>query len=171
MFGRKKVQPAQQRFAPQPCPSQSGAHDGADAAISRLSEALGLDLDFEHGYIFAPSLWDDPAIGPMLGKVGIQPNMVGNRLALIKSPVTVAKVAAMSPDDPLLDVLVKSRFGLVLYNPHAENGYDDGLVTMQRNQLRQFATRPDLSDEARRYATFDLMMFSQEVMQGKVKLG
>ncbi len=171
MFGRKKVQPAPQRFAPQPRPSQSGAHDGADEAIAMLSQALGLDLDFESGYIFAPSLWDDPAIGPMLNGLGIRPNMAGNRVALLKSPATVAKLAAMDPADPLRGVLQQARFGLVLYNPAAENGYADGLVQMQREKLREFATRTDIRNEARKYATFDLMMFSEELMLGKVKLG
>jgi hypothetical protein len=171
MFGRKKVQPAPQSFAPQPRPSQSGANDGADAAIAMLSQALGLDLDFESGFIFAPSLWNDPAIGPMLEMVGLKPNMVGNRIALLKSPVTVAKLAAMAPDDPLRGVLEKARTGMVLYNPDAENGYADGLVAMQRKQLREFATRPDLTDRARHYATLDLMRFSEEIMLGKVKLG
>lgn len=171
MFGRKKVQPAPQRFAPQPRPSQSGANYGADAAIAMLSQALGLDLDFESGYVFAPSLWDDPAIGPMLERIGLKPHMMGNILALPKSPVTVAKLAAMSPDDPLRTALDQARFGTVLFNPDAENGYAVGLVAMQREKLREFATRTDISDKAREYATFDLMMFSENLMRGKVKLG
>ena len=130
MFGRKKVQPAQQRFAPQPRPSQSGGHDGADAAIAMLSQSLGLDLDFESGFIFAPSLWDDPAIGPMLEQIGLKPHMMGNILALLKNPATVAKLAALSPDDPLRTALDQARFGMVPYNPAAENGYADGLVAM-----------------------------------------
>lgn len=171
MFGRKKVQPAPQRFAAEPRPSQSGGNDGADAAIAMLSQTLGLDLDFESGFIFAPSLWDDPAIGPMLERIGLKPNMMGNILALLKSPATVARLAGTSPDDPLRTALEKARFGMVLYNPDAENGYADGLVAMQRQKLREFATRTDISEEARKYATLDLMMFSESVMRGKVKLG
>jgi hypothetical protein len=171
MFGRKKVQPAPQRFAPQPRPSQSGANDGADAAIAMLSQALGLDLDFESGFIFAPCLWDDPVIGPMLGRIGLKPHMMGNILALPKSPATVAKLAALRPDDPLRTALDQARFGFVLYNPAAANGYADGLVTMQREKLREFATRTDIPDRAREYATLDLMRFSEELMRGKVKLG
>jgi len=171
MFGRKKVQHPPQRFAPQPRASQSGAIDGADQAIAMLSQALGLDLDFESGFIFAPCLWDDPAIGPMLERIGLKPHMMGNILALPKSPATVARLAAMSPDDPLRSALDGARFGTVLYNPDAANGFADGLVAMQREKLREFATRTDISDEARRYATLDLMMWSENLMRGKVKLG
>lgn len=173
MFGRKKPQPQPQpqRFAPQPRPSQSGANDGADEAIAMLSQALGLDLDFESGFIFAPCLWDDPLIGPLLTMIGIHPHMRGNILALPKSPATVARLAQMSPDDPLRCALDKARFGMVLYNPDAANGYADGLVAMQREKLREFATRVDISDKAREYATLDLMMFSENLMRGKVKLG
>ncbi|WP_143738142.1 hypothetical protein [Erythrobacter donghaensis] len=107
----------------------------------------------------------------MLERNGLKPHMMGNILALPKSPATVAKLATLSPDDPLREALVKARFGLVLYNPAAENGYADGLVGLQRQKLREFATRTDISDEARKYAIFDLMMFSQDVMQRKVKIG
>ncbi|ASJ90830.1 hypothetical protein [Porphyrobacter sp. CACIAM 03H1] len=175
IFGRKKPQPQPrpepQRFAPEPRPSQSGANDGADAAIAMLSQALGLDLDFESGFIFAPSLWTDPAIGPMLERNGLKPHMAGNRLALLKSPSTIAKLLAMDPESPLRSALEKARFGMVLYNPDAENGYADGLVALQREKLHEYATRADLSEEARKYATIHLMMFSEEVMRGKVKLG
>ncbi|WP_066532406.1 hypothetical protein [Erythrobacter sp. CCH5-A1] len=171
MFGRKKVQHPPQRFAPQPRAPQPGGSDGADAAIAMLSQALGLDLDFHSGFIFAPCLWDDPAIGPMLERIGLKPHMMGNILALPKSPVTVARLATMSPEDPLRKVLDEARFGVVLYNPEAANGYHDGLVAMQREKLREFATRTDISDEARKYATLDLMMFSENLMRGKVKLG
>ncbi|MBY0282683.1 MAG: hypothetical protein K2W81_01815 [Sphingomonas sp.] len=171
MFGRKKPKPEPMRFAPQPRPSQSGANDGADEAIALLSQALGLDLDFGSAFIFAPSLWHDRAIGAMLTGLGLQPNMAGNRIALLKSPVSVAKLAAMKADSPLRSTLESARFGVNLYNPDAENGYHDGLVVMQAEKLREFATRSDLSDHARKYATFDLMMFSEGVMMGKVKLG
>lgn len=171
MFGRKKPTPEPMRFAPQPRPSQSGANDGADEAIAMLSQALGLDLDFGTAFIFAPTHWADPAIGSMLTGLGIQPNMGGNRIALLKSPVSVAKLAAMDPESPLRSALASARIGVNLYNPDAENGYNDGLIVMQREKLREFATRPDLTDNARKYATFDLMHFSEEVMMGKVKLG
>jgi hypothetical protein len=160
-----------QRYAPQPRPSQGGATDRVDEAIAMLSEAMGLDLDFESGFIFAPSLWNDPLIGPMLERVGLRPNMAGNILALPKSPATIAKVLAMDPESPLRGALENARFGMVLYNPEAENGYADGLVAMQREKLREYATRTDISDKAREYATIHLMMFSEDVMRGKVKLG
>ncbi len=171
MFGRKKPTPEPMRFAPQPRPSQSGADDGADEAVAMLSQALGLDLDFGSAFIFAPSHWRDPAIGAMLIGLGLQPNMAGNRIALLKSTVSVAKLAAMEPSSPLRTALENARFGVNLYNPDAENGYNDGLVTLQREKLHEFATRTDISDNARKYATFDLMHFSQEVMMGKVRLG
>lgn len=173
MFGRKKPQPQPEpmRFASLPRPSQSGANDGADEAIAMLSQMLGVDLDFGSAFIFAPSHWNDPAIGTMLTGLGLQPNMEGNRIALLKSPVSVAKIAAMEADSPLRSALNSARIGVSLYNPDAENGYNDGLAVMQREKLREFATRSDLNDHARKYATFDLMMFSEEVMMGKVKLG
>ena len=107
----------------------------------------------------------------MLTRIGLKPNQLGNRIALLKSPASVAKIAAMPADDPIRTVLGKSRFGVMLYNPDAENGYADELLDMQREKLREFATRPDLTDDARKYATLHLMMFSEEVLMGKVALG
>ena len=51
------------------------------------------------------------------------------------------------------------------------NSYADGLVAMQREKLREYAQRTDLSDKAREYAVWDLMRFTSEVMKGNVPLG
>lgn len=175
MFGRKKVTPSTHGLANQSRPSSGqdavDQGDGVDAAIAIMSKAIGLDLDFGMGYIFAPSLWNDPASGVMLDQNGLKPNMRGNTLALLKNPVSVGKLAAMERDSPLRAALASARIGVALYNPDAENGYADGLVAMQRQKLREFATRTDISDRARHYATMDLMRFSEEVMLGQVKLG
>ena len=173
MFGRKTSQPERLRFASDPRPSHSGP-DGAygraaDATIAALSEALGLDLDFGTAYIFAPSHWQIPGIGDMLRTAGIEPNMRGNVLQLLKSPVSVAKLNALPPGAPLREALEQCGFGMVLYNPDAENGCSDGLATMQAETLKGFAAKYD-GAEARRYAVFDFHKWSSEVMKGKVKL-
>lgn len=175
MFGRKGLKTEPSRFAAEPRPEPEAA-DGqmdanVDAAIAMLSQAIGIDLDFDNAYLFAPSLWNIPQIGAMLTRIGLRPDQAGNRIALLKNPASVAKIAAMPADDPIRTVLSKSRFGVVLYNPDAENGYADGLLDMQREKLWEFATRPDLTEDARKYATFDLMMFSEGLLMGKVALG
>ena len=171
MFGRKKPTPEPMRFAPQPRPAQTDADDGVDKAIAIMSQAIGVDLDFGSATIFAPSLWHDPDIGPMLEEIGLKPNMRGNMLGLLKSPTSVAKLSAMDPETPLRTALAESRIGVALYDPAAENGYHNGLIEMQRKQLREFATRPDYTERARHYATIDLLRFSEQIMLGKVKLG
>ena len=173
MFGRKKSQPVPLRFANDPRPAHTGP-DGevaqkADAVIAALSEATGVDLDFGIAYIFAPGLWQIPGIGDMLRTAGIEPNMKGNVLQLLKSPVSVAKVNALPPDAPLREALEQCGFGMVLYNPDAENGCSDGLATMQANTLKGLAIEYD-GAEARRYAVFDLYGWSRDIMKGKVKL-
>ena len=173
MFGRKQVQPSTQCSAPQPRPSGQGVTNqggDADAAIAALSQAIGLDLDFEMAYIFAPSLWRIPGVGAMLTDVGLAHNMRGNTLQLLKNPQTVATLAERAHDDPLRAVLEKSRIGVALYNPDAENGYSDGLIGMQAKILAGIFTDCP-GDRARHYAVFDLHKFSTDVMLGKVKLG
>ena len=89
MFGRRKIQPEPSRFAVEPRTSHAGA-DGVsnqqvDAALTQLSNILGLDLDFGRAYIFAPRLWQIPQVGEMLRAAGIEANMGGNMLQLLKS--------------------------------------------------------------------------------------
>lgn len=174
MFGRKKSPPAPPRFASEPRPAYSGP-DGqrdkrVDATLAELSNALGLDLDFGTAYIFAPSHWQIPEVGDMLRTAGIESNMRGNLLQLLKSPASVAKLSAMPPDSPLREALERAGFGMVLYNPDAENGFADGLAQMQAQTLKGFAKEYP-GDEARSYAVFDLLRYSSDVMKGKVKLG
>ena len=173
MFGRKKSQPEPLRFASDPRPAHSGpdgaSAQGVDAAIAVLSEALGVDLDFGTAYIFAPSHWRIPGVGDMLRTAGMEANMKGNVLQLLKSPASVAKLNALPPGAPLREALEQCGFGMVLYNPDAGNGYSDGLATMQANALKGFALEYD-GAEARRYAVFDLHRWSGEMMRGKVKL-
>lgn len=170
MFGRKKAQPAL-RFANDPRPSHSGpdgrSNQGADAAIAALSEAVGLDLEFGTAYIFAASHWQIPDVGDMLRTAGIEPNMKGNTLQLLKSPASVAKLKGMPEDHPLRAALVEVGFGIALYDPDAENGYSDGLVTMQAKTLKDFASKYD-DPKARRYAVYDFHSWSGDVMKGKV---
>ena len=173
MFGRKKSQPERLRFASDPRPSHAGpdgAHiQGADAAIAALSEALGMDLDFGTAYIFAPSHWRIPGVGDMLRTAGIEPNMKGNVLQLLKSPASVAKLTALPPGSPVREALEKCGFGMVLYNPDAENGCSNSFATMQASTLKGFASEYD-GAEARRYAVFDFHSWSSDVLKGKVKL-
>jgi hypothetical protein len=174
MFGFLKRKPAPARFAVEPKPGHSGpdgaANRNADEAIAALSDALGLDLDFGPGLIFAPSLWNIPDVGDMLRRNGLEANMVGNRIALLKSPATVAALAQMPKDHSMRKILYESRFGAVLFNPDAENGYSDELVGMQRGQLTEWARREDLTEEGRHYAVMDLHRFSFELMAGRVSL-
>ena len=44
------------------------------------------------------------------------------------------------------------------------------MTEMQRGELRKIAAS-DAGDEAQKYAVFNLMKFSDDVMRGKVKLG
>jgi hypothetical protein len=175
MFGRKKSPPGHLRFAPDPQPSHSTpggeSNRNIDAAISQLSEKLGLDLDFGTAYIFCPSHWRIPAVGEMLRTAGIEANMMGNVLQLLKSPASVAKMQAMKPEDPIRQVLERSGFGMVLYNPDAENGCSDGLAQMQAETLRGFAADYRGNTQAQTYAVFDLHKYSADVLKGHVKLG
>jgi len=173
VFGRKTSQPERLRFASDPRPSHSGPdgayNQGADAAIAALSEALGLDLDFGTAYIFAPSHWQIPEVGDMLRTAGIEPNMKGNVLQLLKSPASVAKLNALPPGASVREALEECGFGMVLYNPDAENGCSDGLAEMQAKTLKGFAS--EYGDvKARAYAVFDFHSWSSDVMKGKVKL-
>lgn len=173
MFGRKKVKP-QPQPAPRSVPADMSPEEmdrRTDDAIGVLSEALGINLDFDIGSIFAPCLWDDPEIGALLRKVGLEPNMAGNKMSLLKDERSLRTLLQRPKDDPVREALASSGFGMVLFNPAAANGYADGLVTMQREKLREFAQRTDLSDEAREYAVWDLMRFTSEVMKGNVPLG
>ncbi|WP_310469088.1 hypothetical protein [Sphingomonas sp.] len=175
MFGRKVVQSAAPRFAADPRPSHSGP-DGElnrniDSALASLSDALGLDLDFGTAYIFAPSHWQIPRVGDMLRSAGIEANMRGNVLQLLKSPASVAKLSAMAPDAPLRATLEKSGFGMVLYNPDCENGFSDNLASMQAEALKGFATDYAGNAQAQTYALFDLHRWSGDVMKGRVKVG
>jgi hypothetical protein len=172
MFGRKKVQPTL-RFANDPRPSHFGpdgrSNQGADAAIATLSEALGLDLDFGTAYIFAPNHWQNPEVGDMLRTAGIEPNMKGNVLQLLKSPASVAKLNRMPEDNPLRTALVEVGFGMMLYDPDVENGCSDGLARMQAKTLEGFASKYD-SPDARRYAVYDFHQWSGDVIKGKIKI-
>ena len=173
MFGRKIVQPASLRFASDPRPAHAapggGMDEGVDAAIASLSEALGLDLDFGTAYIFAPSHWQIPEVGNMLSTAGLEPNMKGNMIQLLKSPASVAKLNALPPGNSLREVLEQAGFGMLLYDPHAANGCSDGLAAMQASTLKGFVAQYD-DPEARRYAVFNLHMWSADVMKGKAKL-
>lgn len=178
MFGRKKVQPAPphaapRRFAADPRPAHAGpsgaANHGVDAAIAGLSEAVGLDLDFATAYIFAPGLWRIAEVGDMLTAAGIEPAMRGNTLQLLKSPASVAALAAMPPDAPLRRTLEECGFGTVLHAPDAENGCSDGLAQMQAATLRGFAAKYP-GAEARRYAVYDFHRWSADVLKGKVTI-
>jgi hypothetical protein len=128
-----------------------------------------LDLDFGPAYIFAPSHWQIPEVGDMLRTAGIEPNMKGNMLQLLKSPASVAMLKGMPEDNPLRAALGEVGFGIALYDPDAENGYSDGLVTMQATTLQGFASKYD-GPQARRYAVFDFHSWSGDVMKGKIKI-
>lgn len=173
MFGRKKVQPAPLRFASDPSPSHTGpagaANQGVDNAVAIMSSAIGLDLDFGQAFIFAPSHWQIPGVGEMLSTAGMESNMRGNIIQLLKSPASVAKLSAMPVDAPLRLVLEKSGISAMLYSPDARNGYSDQLADMQADALKGFVAEYD-GAEARRFAVFDLHRWSNEVMKGKIKL-
>jgi hypothetical protein len=159
MFGRKKIRPAPVQFGVDPKPSYSGpagaSIQAVDGAIAALSEAVGLDLDFGRAYIFAPSHWEIPKLGAMLTTAGIEPNMAGNTLQLLKSPASVMKLSRLPEEDALRSTLEQCGFGLMLYDPDAENGFSDGLAKMQADALKGFASEYP-SAEARHYAVFDL---------------
>ena len=165
MFGRKGVAKAEPQAQ-----SPEDMDAGVDNAIAMLSQALGINLNFQVGSIFSPALWQDPVIGPLLSRSGLEANMRGNKISLLIDPVSVSTIAARSPEDPLRQSLENAGFGMVLYNGMASNGFNDGLTDMQRGELQKIAASP-ASDEAKKYAVFNLHMFSGDVMKGKIKLG
>ena len=171
IFGRKGVNTAAPAGGSPQGLGKAEMDERTDDAIASLSRALRIDLDFDIAYVFAPSLWFDPSIKRMIDLTGIQPESRGNKMSLLKNPQSVARFAALSPDEPLRQALVASGFGMVQHNPLAANGYNDQLAAMQQKQLKEWAGRSELSDDACMYAVIHLHKFSTEVMQGKVPLG
>lgn len=170
VFGRKGVGHPK---APPPARDGMGREEmdaGTDAVIASLSQSLGIDLDFDIAYIFAPSLWFDPAVKRLIDLTGMQPESRGNKISLLRNPASVAHFAQLSPEEPLRQALINSGFGMVQYNPIAANGFNDQLTEMQRGQLSEWASRTDLSDEGRMYAVINLHRFSSEVLKGNVAL-
>jgi hypothetical protein len=139
----------------------------ADAAIGSMSDAIGMDMNVEVSHIFSPRLWNDPAIGPLLRSVGLEPEMAGNKMGLFTNKDLVRKLRAAGPEDPMRKAALASGIGLAPYDVGAIGGFDEGKTQFQHGVLSDI-TRQRLADEPRKYAVFDLHMWSMKLMKGEI---
>ena len=158
-FGRKGLAAAQ--------PRPTIEEDGTDAALAMLSQALGVDLDFDMAYIFAPSLWADPRIGPELDATGLKPEMAGNRMALFRNSAFAGELRARPAGDPMKEAVLAAGFGLAPFDRGRPGGFDEGKTRFQHDQLLKIAASP-ASAEAHRHAVLNLFDWSHRLMKGEI---
>jgi hypothetical protein len=160
-FGRKGLAEAQPRPAIQ--------EDSTEAALAMLSQALGVDLDFDIAYIFAPVLWSDPRIGPELDAVPLKAEMAGNKMALLRNPAVAEQFRQRPAGDPMKEALLAAGFGLYPFDRGKPGGFDDGKTRFQQAELLKIAASP-ASAEAHRYAVLNLHEWSYRLMRGEIQL-
>ena len=169
MFGKKI---GSQRFFSEPRMSLSGKNgsfdEETDQIISVLSETFELDLDFDAAHIFSAKHWNDPQIGPMLSRAGMESEMRGNKLPLLMSPRSLMIFKSLPASHPIRQLLEESGFGTHLFDPHAENGFSDEIAETQRRILKGLAEEYP-QHEAQRYAVFDFHAYSKDFLLGRTK--
>lgn len=138
-----------------------------DAALGIMSDAVGMDMNFEVGYLFSPSLWLDPAIGQLLRSVGLEPEMAGNKMGLFTNKALVRRLRAAPSDDPMRKAALDSGIGLAPYDVGAIGGFDDGKTKFHQGVLLDIA-RQQLADQPRKYAVFDLHLWTKKLMRGEI---
>lgn len=156
-----------------PEPTATAQHDAdreaTDAALGIMSDAVGMDMNFEVSHIFSPSLWLDPAIGALLSSVGLEPEMGGNKMGLFTNKALVRQLRSAGPDDPMRKAAVESGLGLAPYDVGAIGGFDDEKTKFQRGTLAKIAGQR-LDAQARKYAVFDLHLFTTRLMKGEIEV-
>ena len=160
-FGRKGVAAAQPAVMP------ARDDDNVDDAMTVLSQALGVNLAFDIGYVMAPALALDAQICALMEEVGFDCEMQGNKVAVLTDPAAVAALAAMPADHPLRQALLKSRFALARFDPLASNNMNEDLAGFQRQRLHEFIRTVNTA-EGRKYAFWDLVKFSTEMVLGQL---
>ena len=162
-FGRKGLAQA-------PAPAQTAIEEnGTEAALALLSQALGVDLDFDMAYIFAPSLWSDPRIGPELDAVPLRAEMAGNKMALLRNAALADELRQRPAGDALKEALLASGIGLYPFDRGRPGGFDEGKTRFQHTELLKIAASP-ASAEAHRYAVLNLHQWSHRLMRGEIQL-
>lgn len=141
--------------------------ESVDAAIGILSGAMGMDMNVEVSHIFSPRLWNDPAIGPLLRSVGLEPEMAGNKMGLFTNKDLVRKLRAAGPQDPMRKAALDSGIGLAPYDVGAMGGFDEGKTQFHHKILSDIA-RQRLADQPRKYAVFDLHLWTTKLMKGEI---
>lgn len=166
-FGRKGL--AVSPSAP-PSPGvpagQPAEEPGVEAAIAMLSQALGVDLDFEFAYVFAPSLWADARIGRELDAAELRPEMRGNKMPLFRDAAFAERLRRAPTSDPLRQAVLEAGFGLEPFDCGRPGGFDAGKTAFQREQLEKIAASP-ASAQAKSYAVLNLFDWSIRLMQGE----
>jgi hypothetical protein len=145
---------------------QPPGEPGVEAAIAMLSQAFGVDLDFEFAYVFAPSLWADPRIGRELDAAELRPEMRGNKMPLFKDAAFADRLRRGPAADPIRQAVLAAGFGLERFDPGKRGGFDEGKTKFQREQLEKIAASP-ASAFAKKAAVMNLFDWSIRLMQGE----
>ena len=167
-FGRKGL-----NVSPTAAPSpgvqsgQPGEDPGVEASIAKLSQALGVDLDFELAYVFAPGLWADARIGRELDAAKLRPEMRGNKMPLFRDASLAERLRRAPAGDPIKQAVLAAGFGLAPFDSGRPGGFDAGKTAFQHEQLEKIAASP-ASAFAKQAAVLNLFDWSCRLMQGEI---
>lgn len=157
-FGRKGFEP------------EDGApsDEQVDDALAMLSEILGINVNFQMGYVFDPVLWEDPRIAEVIGYAGINPDTQLNRKGMLTDREVAAQLRA-DKDNPIRASLLASEVGLVPYDRGQPGGFSNGITDFHRNELLKIAAA-DASEEGKKYAVLNLFDWSIRLIEGEIEI-
>lgn len=94
---------------------------------------MSAHYDFDIHWVFPRDLGIDPAIGRMLGEIGVNMNARGNYIALFRDPAVIATIERADP--VLREYLKASGFGFVPSGSGLPQGYAPGEDEGARNDV------------------------------------
>jgi hypothetical protein len=117
---------------------------------------MALDYDTQIELLFPAALYRDAVLGPVLERVGIPLEAVGNKVLLFTDPRTVAALNAAS--EPIKAAMRQSNIGLVCYGGNESGGKTEFL----KRALHEIVQKYGASAEPLRLAVFDLHRFVRD---------
>jgi hypothetical protein len=123
---------------------------------------MALDYDTQIELLFPAALYRDPVLGPVLERVGILREAVGNKVLLFTNPYTVAALNAAA--DPIKEAMRQSSIGLVVYGGNETGGKTEFL----NRALHEIVQKYGSNAEHLRLAAFDLYGFIRNGVMGQL---
>jgi hypothetical protein len=121
---------------------------------------MALDYDTQIELLFPPALYQDPVLAPVLERLGIPLEAVGNKVLLFTNPRTVAALNAAN--EPIKAAMRQSRIGLVCDGGNQSGGKTSFL----KRALHEIVQKYGSSAQPLRLAVFDLHRFVNDGTMG-----